>query len=224
MAIIYLFICPRTSHHSSRFCSVAGGEWGSHTYIWNVSACLKQGGEGLRLVAHPQLCVCPGASSSYTTWWWGRERGRKHLPHPSVQQRGYVPVKSHHKPGHRHARANRPDPEVSHLLWSCCQNLYLPSRPPLYTTLPRWAQACWCLTPSSSGSKKRKRASEGEFFVCMCCRFCSSCMFSNNVGFFLTEVSSYQEISFKFKWHDGRLSSAHQQASLLVEKKKKKGL
>lgn len=119
-----------------------------------------------------QLKDCHGAVSIVKTnlWlglhkfdltWWGKGDGKrgwsKHLPLPSVQQRSYVAVKSRHKPGHRHASPNRPNPKVSHLLWSCCQKLHFLSRRWLYTLLPHWAPACLCLSPSSSGSKRENK-------------------------------------------------------------------
>lgn len=44
---------------------------------------------------------------------WGVEGGRKHLPRPSVEQRGDVPVKGHHWPGQGHTNPNRTTGKVS---------------------------------------------------------------------------------------------------------------
>lgn len=70
-------------------------------------------------MAHPQIRVCVSVSGLHGVTRpgdegrRGAEGGENTCLTPSVQQRGYVPVRSHHKPGHRHASPNRPDPEVS---------------------------------------------------------------------------------------------------------------
>ena len=97
------------------------------------------------MVKSSRVYACVSNSLSYTDWWWRRKRGwergggrKKHLPHPSVQQRGYVPVKSHHKPGHGHAGSNRPDPRCPVFSDVAAKKLFLPSRPthPLYIPRP----------------------------------------------------------------------------------------
>lgn len=141
-----------------------------------------------------------------------RSGGGGHLPQPFVQQRGYVPVKSHHKPGHGHARPNRPDPEVSRLLWSCCQKDS--KRHPLYVPpLPHWAQARWCLGPSSSQKQRPFSVHAAGFAARACLQIIRD---SSGQGLLLPEVS------LKMEWPDGRLSSAHQQASHGGKEKGKK--
>lgn len=131
------------------------------------------------------------------------ERGRwrrKHLPNPSVQQRGYVPVKSHHKPGHRHARPNRPDPKVSHLLWSCCQKT--PPPPPHPPLLPL-SSVLLVSQPITRGQKYK-----------VCTKRSTCCQIFQFVHVQVIWDSSREglrlpEISLEIKSHDRRLSSAH---------------
>lgn len=166
--------------------------------------------------------VCVITSGPHWVTWpddKGEGRGgdgvRTHLPHPSVQQKGYVPAKSHHKPGHGHASPNRPDPEVSHRLWSCCQKPPPPLQTPPYTPAPPLSSGLPMSQPIIFTVQKRKRECFNACAAHFAARACLQIMWASSGSALLLP-----EISLKFKWHDGRLSSVHQQASLLVKKKR----
>lgn len=61
---------------------------------------------------------------------------------------GYVPVKSHHKPGRGHTCLNWPDPDVSGHLWSRCQK----AQRPLFQRIISAGGQKWMCTP-----KRRSR-------------------------------------------------------------------
>lgn len=98
------------------------------------------------------------------------------------------------------------------------KKLHLPSSPRLHIPLPHWAQACWCLSSSSSKNKVcTKKMKKNVRYAGFAARACLRIIWHSS-----GQALLLPEITLKFKWHDGRLSSAPQQASLLVEKRKKK--
>lgn len=109
------------------------------------------------------------------------------------------------------------NPKVSCLLWS-----YAP------LPIPHWVQACkHHLSPPPTHThlprdlKKVKFAQKDETFSAhMLLDLCSSCMFRDNVSFPQRRSPLTRNILRKFKSHDQRLSSANQQASLLVERER----
>lgn len=124
------------------------------------------------------------------------QSGGKHLPRPSVQQRS-VPAERRHKPGHGHASCNRPDPEVSHLLWSSCYKVHPPLQTSAIFLVPHWAQPCLSLSPSSSGPTKSERG----FLVCA---VYFVALASLQIMWDLSQPALLlREVSSKFKWHKG---------------------